>query len=361
MLSSVYNAKVTCSSDHAVVDLYSKSLVTYTHDDFRRQYEYLSDEEFADIEDYYDYLAEEQFRILYPEIYEEMLEQEEEFRSENDTYQSLYDIVKSGIPFFVDDDGVELPIEESDDEYFQKLYNDWQYVVAKSHMRTYKLAYDAIMYNKKSWVYFLTFTFDPKQVDRKNYRACADLLIKWLDKSKKDCRGLKYVIIPELHKDGAIHFHGLFSSHLRKLLKDSGHFQNGHRIFNVNNYGYGFTTASVISDNDKTCSYILKYLTKDICQFSYGFRKLWRSRNLMKPSVTTYQVDDDGIQKVNEYALANSCFVKRNKFKYWAYDNCLVTHYRIIIPPNRVDDYRCFLYDLCQFRKNNNEKETVKL
>ena len=64
------------------------------------------------------------------------------------------------------------------------------------------------------WDYFVTFTFNPKRVDREDYDDCLASVKKIIDYYRKFyCPDIKYLLVPEYHKDGkSIHFHGLFSN-----------------------------------------------------------------------------------------------------------------------------------------------------
>ena len=61
------------------------------------------------------------------------------------------------------------------------------------------------------FAYFVTLTLDAKQIERYDIRPVLARMRVWLDNRVRR-RGLKYVLVPEHHKDGAIHFHGFFSA-----------------------------------------------------------------------------------------------------------------------------------------------------
>lgn len=67
---------------------------------------------------------------------------------------------------------------------------------------------------------FVTLTLNGEMVDRYDMTAITKKLNVWLDNQVRR-RGLAYVLVPERHKDGAIHFHGLFNNALE--IVDSGH------------------------------------------------------------------------------------------------------------------------------------------
>lgn len=62
------------------------------------------------------------------------------------------------------------------------------------------------------WEWFGTFTLDKEKYDRYNLQKFYKDFSQWLrDQRKKTGCSVRYVIIPELHGDGAWHLHGLFS------------------------------------------------------------------------------------------------------------------------------------------------------
>lgn len=135
------------------------------------------------------------------------------------------------------------------------------------------------------WDYMVTLTLDKDKIDRYNKEEVKKLVCKWLD-NKVQRKGLTYLIVPEYHSDGAIHFHGLTNdkldfvsaerykikgnkkpvglSTLRKYgFKPTD--ENVQEVFNVNDFPYGFTTAVKLDDNVTAVSiYMTKYITKDL-------------------------------------------------------------------------------------------------
>jgi len=111
---------------------------------------------------------------------------------------------------------------------------------------------------------FVTLTLDQKEIDRYDYKIVIKKMNQWLTNLVKR-KGFAYIFVPERHKDGAIHFHGLCTSAGLTLLP-SGHRDKSKRdILNVANWRYGYTTA-VKLDGDYTnvCKYITKYIRKDM-------------------------------------------------------------------------------------------------
>lgn len=126
------------------------------------------------------------------------------------------------------------------------------------------------------WDLFITITFDRKKVDSSSYDLVAKKISQFLNNiRKRKCPNLKYLIVPELHKDKIhYHFHGLISGISAFDLEDSGHVDKfGEKIYNITNWKVGFTTAQFIKDKNAVRNYIGKYISKDLmCKLKYKKR-----------------------------------------------------------------------------------------
>lgn len=135
--------------------------------------------------------------------------------------------------------------------------------------------------------HFLTLTLDASKVDRYDPEAVASKVQNWL-KNMTRRKNFSYVIVPELHADGAIHFHGLCTlgslSVIPALNAKNGRpmtTDRGQPIFNVTDWKLGFSTCIPIDENyERTCNYITKYITKD-CRKIFG-KWYYSSRGLVK-------------------------------------------------------------------------------
>lgn len=161
-----------------------------------------------------------------------------------------------------------------------------QLYLFSSYRRTKCVIFDLVMSNE--WDFFVTFTFNKEVVDRFDYEECSDKMKNWLNNVRKlFAPDIKYIIVPERHKNGAWHFHGLFANMGTLDFIDSGYRDKKDRIiYNLYNYKFGFTTATRIEDNLATCFYILKYISKDMCGLLINKKRYWCSRNLQRPKVT---------------------------------------------------------------------------
>lgn len=134
---------------------------------------------------------------------------------------------------------------------------------------------------------FCTFTFDPDKIEnRYNLMNCWHKLDRWLSHQRDRSDGeLQYLIVPEQHKSGAWHFHGLIS-HFNGVLRDSGHKSaSGRPIYNITSFRSGFTTAVPIDSREAVANYVTKYITKDFVK-TFNQRRFFCSRNLVRPTKT---------------------------------------------------------------------------
>ena len=170
---------------------------------------------------------------------------------------------------------------------FESIADEHERSVQNSMKRAKNKIYDLSRSNE--WDWFVTITFDAKKVDRYDYSACTKKLSDWLKNLKRDCvDDFKYLIVPERHKDGAFHFHGLMSDSEHLRMKFSGHYtKDKEPIYNIGRYKFGFTTATRVKNNEASTKYITKYTTKDLMEHTKNKRKYWHSRNLNTPKEYT--------------------------------------------------------------------------
>lgn len=134
--------------------------------------------------------------------------------------------------------------------------------VARSKRRARKMVFDLAMCNPELDT-FVTFTIAPdSDVDRYDVNAAVRRLGQWLSNRVKR-KGLRYVFVCELHKDGAAHFHGLLNSGAVKLVDSGIKDKRGNVIYNVTDWKLGFTTAVKLQGSRAAvCKYICKYISK---------------------------------------------------------------------------------------------------
>ena len=138
---------------------------------------------------------------------------------------------------------------------------------------------------------FVTFTQSPEKVaDRYDYKEAVKRLGVWLDNRVRR-RGLKYIFVPELHQDGAIHWHGLCNSAALRLV-DSGHRdRKGRTVFNLSDWTVGFSTATLVGEHLAACRYVTKYIAKGLQAGTIGGRYWLHGGKLARPIVHLFDTE----------------------------------------------------------------------
>lgn len=214
------------------------------------------------------------------------------------------------------------------DEYFDHIQE-------VSMKRTKKKVYDYAKCNE--WDYFVTFTFDKKKVDRYDYEECSKKLSKWFNNLKRSSPALSYLVVPEQHKDGAWHFHGLVAGLSEREVVWSGKYvvkrvktgsrsrfvRTDRKIYRIGKYRLGWMTATEIEDKQKVISYITKYVTKDMMKGLYGKKRYWCSKNLLLPVEETMCLDADDRFVLSHELLEDCSFHKVSQSSYGDMTQCV--------------------------------------
>lgn len=153
------------------------------------------------------------------------------------------------------------------------------------------------------WTWFVTLTLDPSKVDRYDPKEVTKRLNRWLDNRVRK-NGLHYLIVPELHQDGALHYHGLFDDALpvtdsgtisrpgdkkprrprSKRRREQWLAEGGHVVYNLPSWSLGFSTAiGLYGERLAAINYVSKYITK-ATQKAAG-RWYYHSSNLKQPDI----------------------------------------------------------------------------
>lgn len=121
-----------------------------------------------------------------------------------------------------------------------------------------------------SFEYFVTLTLDPARIDRYDGAAVVKALGTWCDNMARR-HGLRYILVPERHKDGAFHFHGFFAGEGVRYV-DSGHRDStGAPVYNLPQWTLGFSTAIRLrGEYPAAVGYCCKYIGKQEGQRPLG-------------------------------------------------------------------------------------------
>lgn len=160
----------------------------------------------------------------------------------------------------------EAPEDKSEERFSQSL--------SRAKQRIFELA----MCNE--FTYFCTFTQSEEKRDRfdlTEFRKDLAQFVRNKNRSRSEESKIRYVLIPEEHKNGGWHMHGLLSGlsegDLRlfdiseklpyKILEK---LKKGEKIYNWDDYSskFGYFTCTPIKSKISCAKYITKYITKDL-------------------------------------------------------------------------------------------------
>lgn len=165
--------------------------------------------------------------------------------------------------------------------------------------------------------WFVTLTIDPAKVDSHDGAAVVKKLNAWCSNAVQR-HGLRYILVPERHKKGGIHFHGFFSDSLEVV--DSGTMKppgggkpckprsaakraewlaaGGKVVYNLPGWSLGFTTAiQLYGEYPAAVAYVCKYIGKD--GEKPAGRWYYSGGDLREPEVTYAEISP--AQLVEEY------------------------------------------------------------
>jgi len=112
------------------------------------------------------------------------------------------------------------------------------------------------------WEYFVTLTISNEKFDRYNLDDYYSKFSRWLRYySKKNNIKIDYLFIPEKHKNGAWHLHGLIKGLPFEFLKYN---ENGYLDWFDYKDKFGYISIDTIKNKERCASYITKYISKDL-------------------------------------------------------------------------------------------------
>lgn len=167
---------------------------------------------------------------------------------------------------------------------------------------------DLALCNDFAW--FVTLTLDAARIDRYDLGAIVKRMTSWLDNRVRR-RGLRYVLIPEQHQDGAFHFHGFFNDipgffvpsgtwkipgkdkPVRPRSKaqaaawaKAGDAAGYHEVFNAPEWEFGFTTSiKLYGSYEAAVAYVCKYIRKQQETGKLGGRWYYSGGELRRPEI----------------------------------------------------------------------------
>ena len=148
--------------------------------------------------------------------------------------------------------------------------------------------------------WFVTLTFDPEKIDSFNFEIAKKAILKWCRLMRDRYKRFDYIIIPELHQSGAVHFHGLLGDVSANFV-EATHPRTGkplvrhdRQVYNLTDWEYGFSDCEQIESPERAASYITKYVTTALLtnKEMYNKKRYFNSQGLHKPDVS-YAMEDN--------------------------------------------------------------------
>lgn len=150
------------------------------------------------------------------------------------------------------------------------------------------------------WKYFATFTLDKAKYDRYNLEVWKKDFLQWLRDQRKRSKKLgqdldiDFLLVPEMHSDGAWHMHGLFSDLAPELVSFADERKQGMIVpDNLVNNGYydwpryrkkfGYCSFGHLKNQVAAAFYVTKYISKDMVKM-LGAHSYIPSRGLNRSS-----------------------------------------------------------------------------
>ena len=176
---------------------------------------------------------------------------------------------------------------------------------------------------------FVTLTLSCEKIDRTDYKAIISRLNTFLDNRVRRAN-LKYVGVPELHRDGALHFHFLCNDVLKcvdsgtvvrpnggRPVKQATAIRQGYKledcrtVYNLTEWKLGFSTMiHTYGDVRAVANYIVKYITKS--DEKIGGRWYYSGGDLLKP---VYRYDRVSFNDVDDFDFDFDCDGGKFKIK----------------------------------------------
>lgn len=157
--------------------------------------------------------------------------------------------------------------------------------------RAKKAVFEYVISNE--WDMWGTLTFDGSKINRYDLDVIQQSITYYLRDVKKKHKGLRWLMVPEQHKDGAWHFHLLLAGLPESELRDTGrtYRRTGRKMYNWVGFEKKFGFNSLIDirgltldESFKIANYLTKYMTKSLGILRRNKKKYWCSKGLKRPA-----------------------------------------------------------------------------
>lgn len=186
----------------------------------------------------------------------------------------------------------------------------------ESLSRTRRRIYEIAACNP--WTWFFTGTLNGEKCDRNDLNGTFKRLSQFLRDFRKKQTGerIVYLIVPERHKDGSWHFHGLIhglsTSELYKFKvsdkipqKLKRMIRDGTDVYTWKEYEkrFGWATFTAVKSYEGVSKYVTKYITKDMQEQNADSNRhlFYASQKLNKPEVLAEGLSVNGLLPYTDF------------------------------------------------------------
>lgn len=189
-------------------------------------------------------------------------------------------------PVFIDEIGWEIDDDPNlSSQFFSDIDQELENKL-RSIRRTKQTVKDYVLSNDFDMFWTLTYA-----TNRESDVDCIKRMQNWVKRKREKYGKFSYIIIPERHKNGCLHFHMLTKGYRGSIVDSGKKNKKGQIVFNADSWSHGFSTVvkikGSIEDTSKVASYVTKYITKQIDDVHFGknSRRYWSSKGLLKPKM----------------------------------------------------------------------------
>lgn len=153
-----------------------------------------------------------------------------------------------------------------------------RYRRTSSLFRAVRTVRELLLCNK--FDYFVTVTIDAEKLNRYDLDGIVkEFSYRVKNLNRRRNQPIQYVIVPEQHKDGAWHIHGVMRGILSRDIREN---ENGYPELIFARKYLGYMTMSKIRSVERCATYVSKYITKsvDVVSLSFGRRLFYASKGL---------------------------------------------------------------------------------
>lgn len=181
--------------------------------------------------------------------------------------------------------------------------------------------------------HFITLTLSPAKYNRENLNQYIKELGQFIRNIRRNHNtDIQYILIPEQHKDGAWHMHGLIKGIPSEQLSNNS---NGYKDWKAYSDKFGYMSIDNIRSQESVSKYITKYIAKTLevgggvteknKKLYYVSRGLEKSQKIREGTLSSSQLEKIPFEYENDYIRSLTINTIDNPFKLKIIENILDT------------------------------------